>query len=314
MTRVVVLDDYQQVAESYADWGSLGCDVTFVDRHVRALDELVALLDGVEVVVAMRERTAFSCNVFEALPDLRLLVTTGSKNAAIDLDAAREHGVTVCGTEALGHPTAEHTFGLILSLARQIPRQDRSLREGRWQTSVGIALAGERLGVVGLGRLGSQVARLGAAFGMDVVAWSPNLTAERAAEVGAQAVSKDELLSTSRFVTLHLKLGDRSRGVIGTPDLEQMRQDAYLVNTSRAGLVDGPALVAALHAGSIAGAAIDVYDDEPVPTDEPLLSAPGTVLTPHLGYVVEQGYDVYYGQAAEDIAAFLAGTPVRVLA
>ncbi|AKU14831.1 D-2-hydroxyacid dehydrogenase family protein [Luteipulveratus mongoliensis] len=314
MTRVVVLDDYQQVARTYADWDALGCDVTFVDHHVRDVGALAELLSGAAVVVAMRERTAFSREVLAQLPDLRLLVTTGAKNAAIDMAAAAEQGVIVCGTDSLPHPTAEHALALILSLARQIPQQDRSLREGRWQTSVGVALSGERLGVMGLGRLGSRVAQLGAAFGMDVVAWSPNLTPERAVEVGAAAVSKEELLATSRFVTLHLKLGDRSRGVIGQADLRRMRADAYLINTSRSGLVDQNALAEALQTGDIAGAAVDVYDDEPIPSDDPLLAAPRTILTPHLGYVVEQGYAVYFTQVVEDIAAFLDGAPVRVLA
>jgi phosphoglycerate dehydrogenase-like enzyme len=314
LTRVVVLDDYQDAARDHADWASLpGCDVEFVHEPLPSGREVVARLADADVVVAMRERTAFPRDVLERLPRLRLLVTTGAKNAAIDVAAAAELGITVSGTESLPHPPAEHTHALQHALARGVVPEDRALREGRWQTTLGFALAGQRLGVVGLGRIGGRVAELGSAFGMDVVAWSPNLTAERAAGVGATAVPKEELLRTSRFVTLHLKLGERSRGAIGAAELALMRPDAYLVNTARAGLVDTDALVLALEAGAIAGAGLDVFDDEPLPHDHPLLSVPNTVLLPHLGYVVEQGYDVYYGQAVEDIAAFLAGAPVRLL-
>jgi phosphoglycerate dehydrogenase-like enzyme len=314
LTRVVVLDDYQDAAGDHADWASLpGCDVEFVHEPLPSGREVVARLADADVVVAMRERTAFPRDVLERLPRLRLLVTTGAKNAAIDVAAAAELGITVSGTESLPHPPAELTLALLLALARGVVPEDRALREGRWQTTLGFALAGQRLGVVGLGRIGGRVAELGSAFGMDVVAWSPNLTAERAAGVGATAVPKEELLRTSRFVTLHLKLGERSRGAIGAAELALMRPDAYLVNTARAGLVDTDALVLALEVGAIAGAGLDVFDDEPLPHDHPLLSVPNTVLLPHLGYVVEQGYDVYYGQAVEDIAAFLAGAPVRLL-
>jgi phosphoglycerate dehydrogenase-like enzyme len=314
LTRVVVLDDYQDAAGDHADWASLpGCDVEFVHEPLPSGREVVARLADADVVVAMRERTAFPRDVLERLPRLRLLVTTGAKNAAIDVAAAAELGITVSGTESLPHPPAELTLALLRALARGVVPEDRALREGRWQTTLGFALAGQRLGVVGLGRIGGRVAELGSAFGMDVAAWSPNLTAERAAGVGATAVPKEELLRTSRFVTLHLKLGERSRGAIGAAELALMRPDAYLVNTARAGLVDTDALVLALEAGAIAGAGLDVFDDEPLPHDHPLLSVPNTVLLPHLGYVVEQGYDVYYGQAVEDIAAFLAGAPVRLL-
>jgi phosphoglycerate dehydrogenase-like enzyme len=314
LTRVVVLDDYQDAARAHADWAALpGCDVEFVDQPLSSARAVVTQLADADVVVAMRERTAFPRDVLEQLPRLRLLVTTGAKNAAIDVPAAAELGITVSGTESLPHPPAELTVALLLALARGVVTEDRALRQGRWQTTLGFALAGQRLGVVGLGRIGARVAELGRAFGMDVVAWSPNLTPQRTAEVGATAVTKEELLRTARFVTLHLKLGERSSGTIGADEIALMRPDAYLVNTARAGLVDTHALVAALGAGAIAGAGLDVFDDEPLPRGHPLLTAPNTVLLPHLGYVVEQGYDVYYGQAVEDIAAFLAGAPVRLL-
>ncbi|GAA0035756.1 D-2-hydroxyacid dehydrogenase family protein [Brevibacterium metallidurans] len=311
--RVVVLDDYQNVSRTFADWSTLGAEVEVVTRPIVDTADLVSVLTGAEAVVAMRERTVFDADRLGRLPDLRLLVTTGAANASIDLEAARQHGVTVCGTEAPRTATPELTWGLILAVLRHIPAEDARLRAGGWQETVGGDLAGSRLGVIGLGRLGSQVARIGQAFGMDVVAWSENLTPERAAEVGVQAVSKAELLATSDVVTIHYKLGERSRGLIGAPELALMKPNAILINTSRAGLVDTDALVSALEAGRIRGAGIDVFDSEPLPVDHPLRSLPRTVLTPHLGYVTEGTYRIFYPQALEDIAAWMAGEPIRVL-
>lgn len=311
--RIVVLDDYQDVARSYADWATLPADVTVVTRPVTGTADLTALLSGAKVVVAMRERTVFDAQRLAALPDLRLLVTTGAANASIDLDAARAHGITVCGTDAPRTATPELTWGLILAVARCIPAEDARMRVGGWQETIGADLAGSRLGVIGLGRLGSRVARIGQAFGMDVVAWSANLTPERAAEVGVRAVGKEELLETSDVVTIHYKLSDRSRGLIGANELALMRQSAILVNTSRAGLIDTAALTDALDSGAIRGAGLDVYDTEPLPADHPLRTSPRTVLTPHLGYVTEGTYRIFYPQAVEDIAAWIAGEPIRVL-
>lgn len=311
--RVVILDDYQNVSRTFADWSTLGAEVEVVTRPIVDTADLVSVLTGAEAVVAMRERTVFDADRLGRLPDLRLLVTTGAANASIDLEAARQHGVTVCGTEAPRTATPELTWGLILAVLRHIPAEDARMRAGGWQETVGGDLAGSRLGVIGLGRLGSQVARIGQAFGMDVVAWSENLTPERAAEVGVQAVSKAELLATSDVVTIHYKLGERSRGLIGAPELALMKPNAILINTSRAGLVDTDALVRELEAGRIRGAGIDVYDMEPLPVDDPLRSLPRTVLTPHLGYVTEGTYRIFYPQALEDIAAWMAGEPIRVL-
>ncbi|GAA3834614.1 D-2-hydroxyacid dehydrogenase family protein [Brevibacterium ammoniilyticum] len=311
--RVVILDDYQNVSRTFADWSTLDAEVEVVTRPIVDTADLVSVLTGAEAVVAMRERTVFDADRFGRLPDLRLLVTTGAANASIDLEAARQHGVTVCGTEAPRTATPELTWGLILAVLRHIPAEDARLRAGGWQETVGGDLAGSRLGVIGLGRLGSQVARIGQAFGMDVVAWSENLTPERAAEVGVQAVSKAELLATSDVVTIHYKLGERSRGLIGAPELALMKPNAILINTSRAGLVDTDALVRALEAGRIRGAGLDVYDTEPLPVDHPLRRTPRTVLTPHLGYVTEGTYRIFYPQALEDIAAWMAGEPIRVL-
>lgn len=311
--RIVVLDDYQQVAGKFADWSGLDAEVEFIDRHIVDDGDLVQVLSGAEVAVAMRERTAFTAGRLERLPDLRLLVTTGRVNASIDVEAARAQGIVVCGTESTTSATPELTWGLILSVLRSIPAEDAAVRGGGWQSTVGGDLDGHRLGVVGLGRLGTKVARVGAAFGMDVVAWSQNLDAERADALGVRAVSKDELFSTTDVVTIHYKLSDRSRGLVGAAELEAMKPDSILVNTSRAGLVDTDALITVLEAGGIRGAGLDVHDEEPLPVDHRLRSTPRTVLTPHLGYVTEDTYRIFFTQAVEDIAAWVAGEPIRVL-
>ncbi|MEY8569030.1 D-2-hydroxyacid dehydrogenase family protein [Brevibacterium linens] len=311
--RIVVLDDYQQVAGEFADWSGLDAEVEFISRPIVDDDDLVKVLHGAEVVVAMRERTAFTAGRLEQLPDLRLLVTTGRVNASIDVEAARSQGIVVCGTESTTSATPELTWGLILSVLRSIPAEDAAVRGGGWQSTVGGDLDGHRLGVVGLGRLGTKVARVGAAFGMDVVAWSQNLDAERADGLGVRAVSKDELFSTADVVTIHYKLSDRSRGLVGAAELEAMKPDGILVNTSRAGLVDTDALITVLEAGGIRGAGLDVHDEEPLPVDHRLRSTPRTVLTPHLGYVTEDTYRIFFTQAVEDIAAWISGEPIRVI-
>ena len=315
MTRVAILDDYQGVARRMADWASLpaGTEVVVFADHLNDVGAVAARLADFDAAVAMRERTAFPRALLERLPKLKLLVTTGMRNASIDVAAAVERGVVVCGTSGLPYPTAELTWGLILALFRRIPVEDRATREGRWQVSCGLGLNGKTLGVVGLGGLGSRVAKVGRAFEMDVIAWSPNLTAARAAEIGAILVTKDELLARSDVVSIHLVLGERSRGLIGARELSQMKRTAYLINTSRGPIVDEAALVAALRAGTIAGAGLDVYDDEPLPLGHPLRDLPNTVITPHLGYVTEEGYRIFYGHALEDVKAWLAGQPVRVL-
>ena len=311
--RIVVLDDYQQVAGEFADWSGLDAEVEFISRPIVDDDDLVKVLHGAEVVVAMRERTAFTAGRLERLPDLRLLVTTGRVNASIDVEAARSQGIVVCGTESTTSATPELTWGLILSVLRSIPAEDAAVRGGGWQSTVGGDLDGHRLGVVGLGRLGTKVARVGAAFGMNVVAWSQNLDAERADALGVRAVSKDELFSTADVVTIHYKLSDRSRGLVGAAELEAMKPDGILVNTSRAGLVDTDALITVLEAGGIRGAGLDVHDEEPLPVDHRLRSTPRTVLTPHLGYVTEDTYRIFFTQAVEDIAAWISGEPIRVI-
>jgi len=315
MTCVAILDDYQRVALRMADWGTLpdGAAVTVFDDHLADPDAVAARLRDFEVVVAMRERTPFSRALLERLPRLKLLVTTGMRNASIDVQAAADRGVVVCGTAGLPYPTAELTWALILALARRVPAEDRATREGRWQVSVGVGLNGKTLGVLGLGTLGSRVARVGKAFEMTVLAWSQNLTAERAAEVGATLVGKDELLARADVATIHLVLGARTRGLIGARELALMKPSAYLVNTSRGPIVEEAALVAALRAGTLAGAGLDVFDEEPLPLDHPFRHLPSIVITPHLGYVTEEGYRIFYAHALEDIQAYLRNAPVRVL-
>jgi phosphoglycerate dehydrogenase-like enzyme len=305
--RVAILDDYQGVARRFASWDGLDA-VVFTD-HLADDDAVVARLEPFEAVVAMRERTPFTAARLERLPRLKLLVTTGMANASIDLDAARARGITVCGTGSVGPPTAELTWGLILALGRHIVLEDGGVRRGGWQTTIGADLAGRTLGVIGYGRLGSRVAAIGRAFEMDVIAWSQNL---READ-GATVVSKDELLARSDVITIHLKLSERTHGLIGAADLAKMKPTALLVNTSRGPIVDEAALLAALRDGTIAGAGLDVFDVEPLPAEHPLRSAPNTVLTPHLGYVTEATYEVFYRDAAEDVRAFMNGAPVRVL-
>ena len=315
LLKVAVLDDYQDVARRYGPWEELGddVDVTVFTDHVVDESSLVDRLAGFSVVVAMRERTAFPRRVLQRLPNLRLLVTTGMGNAAIDLVAARDHGVVVSGTGGFGSPTAELTWALILGLARDIVAEDQSIRAGGWQRSVGTDLAGATLGVVGLGKLGGKVADIGLAFGMDVIAWSQNLQSATAEARGVRAVSKEELFRTADVVTIHLQLSERTRGLITKDDLERLKPTAIIVNTSRGPIIDEGALLKALSRGKLAGAGLDVFDVEPLPDDHPLRSAPRTLLTPHIGYVTDGTYRVFYREIVEDIAAFLAGQPVRVL-
>jgi phosphoglycerate dehydrogenase-like enzyme len=312
--RLALLDDYQGVAQAMADWASLpGIETDSVREPSHSLEAAAARLAEYDIVIAMRERTPFSRALFERLPRLKLLVTTGMRNAAIDLKAAAERGVTVCGTGMLPHPTAELTLGLILSLARHIPQEHQGMRRGAWQTTLGMGLKGRLLGVVGLGKLGAEVVRLAKAFGMQAFAWSPNLTAERAAAGGAELVEKQDLFGRADIVSVHMVLGERSRGIVDAAAISAMKRSAYLVNTSRGPLVDTPALIAALEGHRIAGAAIDVYDEEPLPAEHKLRRLDNVVLTPHLGYVTEENYRAAYGDALDDVKAYLAGAPLRVL-
>jgi phosphoglycerate dehydrogenase-like enzyme len=310
--RIAVLDDYQRVAAHYADWAQLpDAEIDFVAEHLDA-EQLVRRVAGCSVIVAMRERTAFPREILEQLPELRLLVTTGMRNAAIDMVAARDRGVLVAGTDLHGPATTELTWAFVLDLVRPVGDYDRAIRAGGWQESVAGDLTSLTLGLVGLGRLGSRVARIARAFEMPVIAWSQHLSDERAAEHGVRRVGKQELFAGSDIVSVHLILGASTRGIVGRDELRAMRPDAHLINTSRAGLVDQDALRVALEEGWIAGACLDVFDVEPLPADHWLRSAPRTRLSPHMGYVTDATYRVCYPQAVEDIAAFLAGAPIRV--
>ncbi|MEU0134292.1 D-2-hydroxyacid dehydrogenase family protein [Streptomyces sp. NPDC006296] len=315
--RCAVLDDYQSVATTAADWSPVADDIEVVgfSDHCATEDELAARLAEFDIVVTLRERVPFPAPLIGRLPRLRLIVASGMRNTSIDHAAAERHGVTVCGTASTATPPVELTWALLLGLARGIVTEANSLREGGpWQSTVGADLHGRRLGILGLGKTGSRVAAVGRAFGMDVVAWSRNLTPERAREAGAALMgSKEELLETSDFVSVHLVLGDRTRGLIGARELALMRPGSYLVNTSRAAIVDQDALLDALHRGAIAGAGVDVFDVEPLPADHPMRSAPRLLATPHLGYVSQANYATYYGEAVEDIRAYLDGEPVRRL-
>ncbi|MCM3265374.1 D-2-hydroxyacid dehydrogenase family protein [Streptomyces thermoviolaceus] len=315
--RCAVLDDYQNAATTVADWSPLSDRVEVVSYrdHFTDEDQLAAALADADIVVTLRERVAFPASLIERLPRLKLLIASGMRNSVIDYAAARKAGVTVCGTESSSTPPVELTWALLLGLARGIVPENNALRSGGpWQSTVGADLHGRRLGLLGLGKIGSRVARVGQAFGMEVMAWSQNLTQERADEAGVSlAASKEDLLATADFVSVHLVLSDRTRGLIGAEQLALMKPTAYLVNTSRAAIVDQDALLTALHEGRIAGAAVDVFDTEPLPADHPLRTAPRLPATPHLGYVSRANYERYYGQAIEAIEAYLNGEPIRVL-
>ncbi len=314
--RCAVLDDYQNVALTFADWSRVTSDVEVkvFNTGLGDLNAVAQALQGFQIVCAMRERTPFPRALIEKLPDLKLLVTTGLKNAAIDVAAATERGVLVCGTESLGHPTAELTIGLVIDLARRISFESARMKAGEpWQVTVGGDLNGKTLGVIGLGKLGSRVAKVARALDMEVVAWSQNLTPEKCAEIGVEYATKDDLLRQSDFVTIHMVLSPRSKGLIGAAEFALMKKSAYLINTSRGPLVDESALIDALTSKAIAGAGLDVYDTEPLPKGHPLRSLPNALLTPHLGYVTQDNYRVFYGQTVDAIRAFLDGKPIRVI-
>jgi phosphoglycerate dehydrogenase-like enzyme len=311
--KIAIIDDYQNVATSFADWDSLDAEIVVFTKPFAEADEVVQQLAGFDVLVAMRERTPFPAEVLERLTNLRLLVSTGPVNAAIDVKAARKLGITVCGTGYDSHPTAEHTWALILGAARNLVDEASSMRTGGWQVSVGTGLHGKTLGILGLGRLGSQVAQIGRAFGMTPIAWSQNLTAEKAAEHGVRAVTKEQLFAESDVLSIHLVLSERTRGLVGAADLRSMKPTAILVNTSRGPIIDEDALIETLSEGRIRSAAIDVFDTEPLPADHRLRSLPNALLTGHVAYVTHELYETFYQDAVEDIAAFRAGTPIRLM-
>lgn len=314
--KIAVLDDYQGVAQDMADWGGQlpkDCELSFFQDHISNEDELVARLKEFQVVMGMRERTPFPRSVLERLPELRLLITTGARNAVFDESAATELGIAICGTQGAGEGPTELTWGLIIGMLRHIPEEDQRTRQGKWGTEIGVGLQGKTLGLLGLGHIGSLMARVAIAFDMKVIAWSQNLTSERAAEYGASYVDKDTLFRDSDIVSVHVRLSDRTKGLVGTRELALMKPTSYLVNISRGPIVDEAALIDALQRRAIAGAALDTFDVEPLPEDHPFLKLPNTIIAPHNGYVTQECYEVFYGGVLEDIRAFASGESIRVV-
>jgi phosphoglycerate dehydrogenase-like enzyme len=313
--KIAVLDDYQGVALELADWSRIRvrAEVDVFREPAAGQRDLVRRLQSYDAVVLMRERTPMPAAVIEQLPHLRLIVSTGRKNAALDVEAAHARGIVVCNTGSPAGSTMELTWALILGLARHLVTEAANLEAGRWQSTVGRDLRGRTLGILGLGRIGAEVATVARAFGMEVLAWSRSLDDERAAQAGARRAGFEELLAASDVVTVHLPLVDETRGLLGAPELGLMKPGALLVNTSRGPIVDTAALVVALEAGQLAGAAVDVFDEEPLPADHPLRRAPNLLATPHLGYVTQDVLGQFYREAVEDIEAYLDGAPIRTM-
>lgn len=314
--RCAILDDYQNVALKFADWSPLKdqVDITVFDKPFASQDEAVRALKDFQIVCAMRERTGFGREVLTALPNLKLLLTSGMRNAAFDMETAKERGIVVCGTGGVGNATAGLTIGLMLELTRKIGFENARMHAGEsWQTTMGQDIEGKTLGVVGLGKLGQKVAAIAKAMGMNVIAWSQNLTPEACAAAGVTYATKEELFATADVITIHVVLSKRSRGLVTREDLARMKPTSYLINTARGPIVDEAALLDILQRKKIAGAALDTFSVEPLPVDHPIRKLDNVVLTPHLGYVTEDNYRRYYGDMVEDIAAWLNGGPVRVM-
>jgi phosphoglycerate dehydrogenase-like enzyme len=314
--RCAILDDYQNVALKLADWAPIRdrVELKVFDKPFATAQEAIAALQDFEIVCAMRERTPFGKDVLSALPKLKLLLTSGMRNNSFDLETANARNVTVCGTGAVGHPTAGLVTGLMLELTRRIGFENARMKAGEpWQVTVGQDIEGKTLGIIGLGKLGSKVANIAKALGMNVKAWSTNLTKETCDAAGVAYASKDELFATADIITIHMVLSERSRGLVGRADLARMKPTSYLINTARGPIVDEAALLEALQQHRIAGAALDTYSQEPLPVDHPLRKLDNVVLTPHLGYVTEENYRTYYTDMVEDIDAWLKGAPVRLL-
>ena len=315
--RCAILDDYVDISRRSADWSKVAdrVDITVFNHPFTSPEAAATALKEFEIVCAMRERTPFPRTMFEALPNLKLLITSGMRNAAIDMAAAKDKGVVVCGTNWPRDPTAALTMGMILELTRNIGRENARMHAGEYlQKHVGIEIDGKTLGVVGLGKLGAKVSTIAKTFGMNVIAWSPNLTAERCKEVGVTYATKEELFSTADIITIHMVLSDRSRGLVGAADLARMKPTSFIVNSARGPIIDEMALLETLKARKIAGAAVDVFSVEPLPVDHPFRKLDNLVLTPHLGYVTEEGFRAHYGQMVEGIEAWFKGEPLRRLA
>ncbi|MDQ0656759.1 D-2-hydroxyacid dehydrogenase family protein [Paenibacillus sp. W2I17] len=315
--RCAVLDDYQNVALTSADWSPLmdQVEIQTFNNYMGSEEKVIQELQDFDIVVLMRERTPFPEKVISQLPNLKLLITSGMRNASIDLKAAEKNGIIVCGTEGSSNPPTELTWALILGLSRQLVTENNALRSNRnWQSTVGLDLHGRTLGLLGLGKIGTRMAEIAQAFGMNVMAWSENLTQEKAEKHGViWSETKEQLLAQSDIVSIHLVLSDRTRNLIGQAEFQQMKSSALLINTSRAGIVDQEAMVEALQSGVIAGAGLDVYEQEPLPVNHVMRTLPNVLATPHLGYVTRGNYEIYYNHTVENIAMFLKGTPIRQL-
>jgi len=314
--KLAILDDYQSAALPSANWGELGkeMEIHVFNKHLGDdQDHIAKTLEPFDILIAMRERTPFPGALIERLPNLKFLVTTGMRNLAIDMEAARAKGIDVCGTAMLPYPAAEHAVALIMDLFKKISSENRSMHEGGWQANVSEGLNDKTLGIMGLGKLGERVAKFGLALEMDVIAWSQNLSRERCGEVGVRLVDFETLFKTSDVLSIHQILSERTRGLVGAKALGLMKPSAYLVNTSRGPIVEENALIDALKNGSIAGAGLDVYGVEPLPRDHPLRGLDNAVLTGHTGYVIKELYELVYGEAAENVSAWLKGEPVRLL-
>jgi phosphoglycerate dehydrogenase-like enzyme len=315
MKQIAILDDYQGVALKFGHWDKLEgrAEITVFHDHLDDINALAKRLERFHIIVVNRERTKITADLMKALPSLKLVVTSGKRNAAIDVAALEERGIPVCGTETLGYPTAELTWAMILGYARHLPEEAATMKSGGWQSTVGMGLQGKVLGVIGFGRIGTDVARIGVAFDMRTLGWSRSLTQERAAAVGAESVSLETILRESDVVTVHLPLNAQTRHLIADRELSLMKSTAIIVNTARAEIIDQGALIRALQRGQIGGAALDVYEQEPLPAKHPLRQLDNVLLTPHLGYVIEENYRLSFGQVVEDIEAWLNGNPVRVI-
>ena len=316
--RCAILDDYFKLSLTSADWSKVKdrVDLTVFEKPFKTEREAASALQDFEIILAMRERTAFPRSLFAALPKLKLMITSGMRNAAIDFEAAKDHNVVLCGTNFARDPTAPLTMGLILELTRNIGRESARMHAGEpWQAHLGVEVEGRTLGVIGLGKLGTKVAKLGQAFGMNVIAWSPNLTPEKCKEAGVGHASKEDLFKTADVITIHVVLGPRSRGLVGREDLLRMKPTAFIVNTARGPIIDETALLEVLQQKRIAGAGIDVFSVEPLPAGHPFRKLDNLVLTPHLGYATEDGLRIHYGQMVEAIDAWAKGNePPRRLA
>lgn len=314
--KLAILDDYQNVALTSADWSPLQnqCQITVFDHHLGEQHTIVEKLKDFSIICCMRERTPFPKSLINQLPNLKLLVTTGKQNAAIDLEAASECGVIVCGTQSPGHAAAELAWALLMSIAKNLHIENETIRRGEWQTTIGSDLKGQTLGIIGLGRHGENIARFAQAFGMNCIAWSQNLTQQKCEELGVQYVDKKTLLSSADMISIHLKMGQRNRNLIDEEAFALMQPNAILINTSRGPIIDEQAMLNALSEGKLLGVGLDVYDTEPLPKDHPLLTSDRVLLSPHTGYVTKQTYEIFYGQSVEAVSAWLEGKPIRVIA